>query len=138
MRHAVRNLGMQDAIQAQLESGDKQWEIRENRFHLTALEEVNSLIRDYNNVAPYSVRKAYIDLSTELERTYRDSQHHIREEIASRRAAVVDLEARKRRGASIPPSNPVDHRSILRLQSGETTLGIWERLRRWLASLADY
>jgi len=109
--------------------GNKQWELRENRFHLSALEEVNSLIRKYNNVAPYSVRKAYVELPPELERVYRDSQERIREELASKRLRALDLTQGNSKLSQETPSSNV---ASARLPE---KLGILERFRKWITSL---
>src|ERR1700761_5152419 len=38
---------------------DGEWETRERAYHDSALAEVNSLVRKYNGLAPYAVRRAY-------------------------------------------------------------------------------
>ena len=53
------------------------------RYHEHALNEVNSLIRKYNNVAPYAVRKPYIQLRPELERCFEVTAPRIIEELYS-------------------------------------------------------
>lgn len=56
---------------------DTEWEARERGYHDTAIEEVNSLVRRYNGVAPYPVRKPYHDRKTELDRAYQESAEGI-------------------------------------------------------------
>ena len=56
---------------------DSEWEARERSYHDTALEEVNTLVRRYNGVAPYPVRRTYHDRQTELERAYKESGEDI-------------------------------------------------------------
>ena len=46
---------------------DSDWETRERAYHDTAIEEINSLVRKYNGMAPYSVRKPYYMRVAELE-----------------------------------------------------------------------
>ncbi len=45
---------------------DTEWEARERAYHETALEEINGLVRKYNGLAPYVVRRAYYVLGVEL------------------------------------------------------------------------
>jgi hypothetical protein len=52
---------------------DPEWEARERSYHDTALEDVNSLVRKYNGLAPYSVRRAYYVRSVELEKAFKDA-----------------------------------------------------------------
>ncbi|KAF9075333.1 hypothetical protein BDP27DRAFT_1257868 [Rhodocollybia butyracea] len=51
---------------------DTEWEERERSYHEVAVKEINSLVRKYNGVAPYSVRRAYYVRSVEVERLYED------------------------------------------------------------------
>jgi DnaJ homolog subfamily C member 28 len=141
VRHVKRKLSTEspgtfsnDRYESAVLSRDRQWELRENSFHITALEEVNTLIRNYNNVAPYTVRKTYIDLQSELERAYRDSQQLIREEISSRRIAALNFITRGREeGPTSKTSAEATH------TESESELkpspGIWERFRRWFLAL---
>jgi len=52
---------------------DSEWEARERSYHDSALEEVNRLVRKYNSLAPYAVRRAYYVRSVELEKAYMDA-----------------------------------------------------------------
>ncbi|PIL37493.1 hypothetical protein GSI_01187 [Ganoderma sinense ZZ0214-1] len=56
---------------------DAEWEEKERGYHETALEEVNSLVRKYNGLAPYAVRRAYYMRGTELERVYQEAGEDI-------------------------------------------------------------
>lgn len=56
---------------------DTEWEARERAFHDQALDEVNALVRKYNGLAPYAVRRAYYSRSAELDKAYRDSAESI-------------------------------------------------------------
>ena len=49
---------------------DFEWEQRERSYHDAAIDEVNSLVRKYNNVAPYAVRRPYLTLDAELQKAY--------------------------------------------------------------------
>ncbi|PSR76949.1 hypothetical protein PHLCEN_2v8121 [Hermanssonia centrifuga] len=63
---------------------DPEWEIRERAYHDIALEEVNSLVRKHNGLAPYAVRRPHYMLSVELEKVYRESGEDILKGIAER------------------------------------------------------
>ena len=56
---------------------DEEWENRERAYHDTALEELNSLVRKYNGLAPYAVRRPYYMLNVELEKAYNDCAEDI-------------------------------------------------------------
>ena len=66
---------------------DAEWEARERAYHTTAMEEVNSLVRKYNGMSPYAVRRGHYALNVELERTFRESAEDILEGIAQRAKA---------------------------------------------------
>ena len=66
---------------------DAEWETRERAYHDTALDEINALVRKYNGLAPYSVRRAYYGLDAELERAYKESGEDILAGIAERTRA---------------------------------------------------
>ncbi|TRM67472.1 hypothetical protein BD626DRAFT_368036, partial [Schizophyllum amplum] len=63
---------------------DSAWEARERAYHDTALAEVNALVRKYNGLAPYPVRKPYFMLNVELERMYEDCVGDIMDGLAER------------------------------------------------------
>ena len=62
----------------------KSWEDRENGYHALQIKELNNKIRDYNAIAPSSVRKTYIRLSDELDRIYKETAPLIENEIETR------------------------------------------------------
>ncbi|TCD61363.1 hypothetical protein EIP91_008553 [Steccherinum ochraceum] len=63
---------------------DAEWEARERAYHDSAIDELNSLVRKYNGLAPYAVRRPYYLRSAELEKAYRDSAEDILRGIAER------------------------------------------------------
>ncbi|KAI6130270.1 hypothetical protein EDD16DRAFT_1700785 [Pisolithus croceorrhizus] len=56
---------------------DREWENRECSYHNTAIAELNSLVRKYNAMAPYAVRRPYYVREVELERAYADCREEI-------------------------------------------------------------
>jgi hypothetical protein len=72
---------------------DSQWEKAENAYHTLAINELNSLTRSYNLMAPKIAQKPYYTLSRELERCFADVAPHLADEIAQRaRAPRVKME----------------------------------------------
>ncbi|KAI0306891.1 hypothetical protein B0F90DRAFT_1807630 [Multifurca ochricompacta] len=49
-----------------------EWEAREKTYHDSGLADENSLVRKYNGLAPYAVRRAYYLRDVELERAYKE------------------------------------------------------------------
>ncbi|EJU06672.1 hypothetical protein DACRYDRAFT_44276 [Dacryopinax primogenitus] len=56
---------------------DAEWERRELGYHTTAIEEINGLIRKYNAMAPYAVRRTYVTREAELQRIFEQSGDEI-------------------------------------------------------------
>ena len=63
---------------------DPEWEERERSYHEGALDEVNSLVRKHNAMAPYIARRALYTLSIELKRTYKESAKEIHQELVAK------------------------------------------------------
>lgn len=63
---------------------DAEWETRERAYHASALAEVNSLVRKYNALAPYAVRRVYYVREAELANIYYESGEEILQEIEGR------------------------------------------------------
>ena len=63
---------------------DAEWETREKAYHDSALAEVNSLVRKYNALAPYAVRRVYYVREVELTKIYHESGEEILQEIEGR------------------------------------------------------
>lgn len=64
---------------------DREWENRECSYHNTAIAELNSLVRKYNAVAPYAVRRPYYAQEVELKKAYEDCGEEILRAIKERR-----------------------------------------------------
>ncbi|KAG6860840.1 hypothetical protein C0995_006978 [Termitomyces sp. Mi166 len=56
---------------------DTEWEQREHPYHQVALEELNALVRKYNGMAPYAVRRPYYIHNVEMEKLFNDSAESI-------------------------------------------------------------
>ena len=58
---------------------DVEWEEKERAYHEHAIGEVNSFIRKYNGIAPYTVRRGLLTREDELKRCYEESGPRILE-----------------------------------------------------------
>ncbi|KAI0313136.1 hypothetical protein OF83DRAFT_1086534 [Amylostereum chailletii] len=90
-RRAIRMLTAQprfDALSLTLADvqahRDPEWEARERAYHDTAVGELNALVRKYNGLAPYAVRRAYYVLGVELEKVYEESGADVLEGVMRR------------------------------------------------------
>jgi DnaJ homolog subfamily C member 28 len=99
---------------------DHEWEARERSYHDKAVEDINSLVRKYNGLAPYAVRRPYYVRDVELEKAYEDTGLVILrgiKERASHRAIDVkgtaeDLEESGAVGVDVGP--PLRVRDVIR------------------------
>ncbi|KAK0230220.1 hypothetical protein IW262DRAFT_1337023 [Armillaria fumosa] len=67
---------------------DPDWEMRERAYHDAAVEDVNVLVRKYNGLAPYSVRRPYYNRSVEIGILYEDCAGEITKQLAERVKSV--------------------------------------------------
>jgi len=56
---------------------DSEWESRESAYHDKAIEGINGLVRKYNGLAPYTVRRTYVTKQQELDRCFLASGEEI-------------------------------------------------------------
>jgi hypothetical protein len=63
---------------------DPEWEARERSYHDKAVEEINSLVRKYNGLAPYAVRRVYYARDLELKKAFEDAGLEILQGIKER------------------------------------------------------
>ncbi len=68
---------------------DDNWEKREFNYHTAAIAEINALVRKYNTVAPYAVRRPLYTREVELERAYKDSGEDILQGLEERKKLLV-------------------------------------------------
>ena len=111
---------------------DPEWETRERGYHDAAVEELNSLVRRYNGVAPYAVRRAYYMRTAELERVYENSAGDIIQGITDRISSSTRL-----RGGQGPFDE--DDGKISGGNSeesgGQDSIRFMEILKEWFSSL---
>ena len=111
---------------------DPEWVARERGYHDAAVEELNSLVRRYNGVAPYAVRRAYYMRTAELERVYENSAGDIIQGITDRISSSTRL-----RGGQGPFDE--DDGKISGGNSeesgGQDSIRFMEILKEWFSSL---
>lgn len=108
---------------------DREWEGRERSYHDTAVAELNSLVRKYNALAPYSVRRPYYSREAELAKAYQDCGDDILRGISERRREIHG-----RSGAS--PLSEVES-SVHADASTAYLLRLRDIIRRWFVKLRD-
>ncbi|KAG5644082.1 hypothetical protein DXG03_009172 [Asterophora parasitica] len=67
---------------------DLEWEQRERSYHEVALEQLNALVRKYNGLAPYAVRRPYYTLSVEMEKLFDGCADEILRQLSERALGV--------------------------------------------------
>ncbi|KAI9467303.1 hypothetical protein BJY52DRAFT_1220028 [Lactarius psammicola] len=112
---------------------DGDWETRERAYHDSALAEVNSLVRKYNALAPYAVRRAYYVREVELAKIYNESGDEILWEIEGRlRGPGVRAEGEVRSGGDdddgglLMGASAAGDVRVLKLRDL-----FWQWIRRW-------
>lgn len=114
---------------------DAEWETRERAYQDAALAEVNELVRRYNGVAPYAVRRAPHTRETELARMYRESAEGILEGVRERlrdgggaaSGAGLDLNSDRSAGGRGGGNGG----GFVGPSRGD--LGLWDVVRGWFA-----
>jgi DnaJ family protein C protein 28 len=108
---------------------DEEWMAREHAYHTVAVDELNSLVRKYNGLAPYSVRRPYHVLAAELDRVYLEAGRDVLSGLAesarqasgkpaARRGPIDDEEGGPGSGGGQGPD-------------GHSQLGIWDVVVGW-------
>ncbi|KAG2369750.1 hypothetical protein BDR07DRAFT_1267006 [Suillus spraguei] len=108
---------------------DREWEERERSYHDTAVAELNSLVRKYNALAPYSVRRPYHSREAELAKAYQDCGDDILRGISERRGDIHG------RSGTSPPSQVES--SVDVDASAAYPLRFRDIVRRWFMKLRD-
>lgn len=107
---------------------DPEWENRERAYHDTAIEELNSLVRKYNGLAPYSVRRPYYIRSVEIQKVYTESGEDILRGIVERMKEPTRLQT----GSESPPHHACADGTAV---DDGPPLGVLDILRQWFAKL---
>ncbi|KAF9480164.1 hypothetical protein BDN70DRAFT_805663 [Pholiota conissans] len=63
---------------------DAEWIAKEKSYHTTAVDKLNALVRNYNGMAPYAVRRAYYTREAEVEKLYEECAPAILHALAER------------------------------------------------------
>jgi DnaJ homolog subfamily C member 28 len=110
---------------------DPEWEERERKYHDTAVEDVNALVRKYNGLAPYAVRRAYYARTVELEKTYIDAGPDILRGIKERGSKRV---------SGIAPEGDIEASEETQAvgMDGGQLLRIRDVIREWLSKLTGW
>ncbi|KII94693.1 hypothetical protein PLICRDRAFT_98222 [Plicaturopsis crispa FD-325 SS-3] len=136
-RRAIRTLTMsrpaaalQSLTAAHVSSlRDEEWEARERAYHDTAIDEINSLVRKYNGVAPYAVRRPYHVRTVELEKAYQEAVDDILRGLAAR---VASPQSVLQAGPGTGKGHTAGEGSAL---ATDRPLRILDIVRGWLAKL---
>ncbi|PPR04442.1 hypothetical protein CVT26_002271 [Gymnopilus dilepis] len=92
IRRVIRNLTMSHPLEILRKftlhdikaHRDQSWVEKEKSYHETAIAELNALVRKYNGLAPYAVRRAYYSREAEIGRLYDECAPEILRQIAER------------------------------------------------------
>ena len=135
VRRAVRTLTLSRRPLRVLSSADiralrdGEWEAREKAYHESALAEVNALVRKYNALAPYVVRRAYYIRDVELSRAYEEGVEDIVRELDRR---LGDSEARDVGKGMVDDGD--DEPTAVGVQSPGTIFALRDLFRQWFRS----
>lgn len=114
---------------------DPQWEKTELGYHTLAINELNSLTRSYNLMAPKIAQKPYYTLARELRRCFADIAPSLPDEILQRsRKPVVKIAVMpheeggvlERFGSSVGVKEWTGHHGVIREEDGNKGYGFKE------------
>lgn len=105
---------------------DSEWVNQEKGYHETAIAELNSHVRKYNGVAPYTVRRAYYTREMEIQRLYDDCAEDILRSIAGRVQETQLLSSYSSQGGDSDPTN-VAYRDVKKLSFLQWLRRLFER-----------
>jgi DnaJ family protein C protein 28 len=110
---------------------DPEWEERERKYHDTAVEDVNALVRKYNGLAPYAVRRAYYARTVELEKAYTDAGPDILR-------GIKDRESKRVNGTALEGNMEASEEARVVGVDGGQLLRIRDVIRQWLSKLTGW
>ena len=117
---------------------DSEWEARECAYHDAAIEEVNSLVRRYNGVAPYPVRRPYHDRKGELDRVYKESVDGILKGLEERARDIASGKIMMGGGYGEEDGGRSAAKGIAwqvtSSAGSQSRWGVWKMVRGWFAS----
>lgn len=108
---------------------DAEWENRERSYHEAVVEEVNGLVRNYNGLAPYAVRRSYYLRDVEVGKLYDECAEDIFKAISDRIGSGGGGNKRKVDAHNVDDGDAIDSG----VPSGEFRTTIWGWLRKILA-----
>jgi hypothetical protein len=106
---------------------DPTWTQIESGYHAAAVRELNDLVRRFNVLAPYTVRRGLHTVEDELERAYKSAGEVIVRELRERVAR-----GSSGKGASLFDEDEASGRAAV--QGPIQTLGLWDLVREWWSS----
>lgn len=111
---------------------DAEWEKRESGYHDIAISELNAIVKRYNGVAPFPVRKTYFNRAAELQKVYEDGAEEILKGVRRR---VADGSVG---GGPYTTSVGYDEEGEGGQSKGESTVilgepsGLWDIVKSWI------
>jgi DnaJ family protein C protein 28 len=78
---------------------DPEWIAKEKNYHETAVAKLNALVRNYNGLAPYAVRRAYYTREAEVEKLYDECAPAILRALAERMSEGAALSSEGNAGS---------------------------------------
>ena len=111
---------------------DSEWIAKEKSYHETAVNKLNSLVRNYNGLAPYAVRRAYYSREAEIKKLYKDCSPAILQALSERDLGPAERAGGTSEGIINGPTGGGRLGNILTKSKGGT---LFEWLRLWIRRL---
>ncbi|KAF9024332.1 hypothetical protein BDZ89DRAFT_1162278 [Hymenopellis radicata] len=92
---------------------DNAWMQRQEGYHDAAMDDVNSMVRKYNGIAPYAVRRPYYSRAAEIERLYEACAEDILRELQRRFEGSSEIDQFAVR-PKVPDGVPLDLKRLWR------------------------
>ncbi|KJA29573.1 hypothetical protein HYPSUDRAFT_60431 [Hypholoma sublateritium FD-334 SS-4] len=111
---------------------DSEWIAKEKSYHETAVNKLNSLVRNYNGLAPYAVRRAYYSREAEIEKLYKDCSPAILQALSERDVGHAGRSGRTSEGTTHGPAGGRGQGNVLSKGKSGT---FFDWLRLWFRRL---